>query len=546
VLTDGARSSAAPDFAGVIQAYRESIPKLMAEKKVPGLSVAVVTDGEVLWQEGFGYTDDDGLIPVSSETLFSIQSMSKNFTAAAVLAAVREGLVDLDAPITKYIPDFTVGSRFEEHPERKMTLRLLLGHRAGFTHEAPDGGNYDLGSGSFENHIRSISRTWLRSPVDERYCYSNLGIDLAGYILQVRSGMPFAEFVRRKILDPIGLTAGTFDMEAIKRNPKRAIGHNADRAPIPVEIPMVPAGGVYAGAAELARYVQFHLNAGRVGGRSILPESLLKEMSVIPSRNPRQTTGYGLGLAVGRKDGAVLLNHGGGGFGFLTYMGWIPDRKIGIVLLTNATNHNLMPSLPLEILDKFIGAGAGKKVSEAPPKTAETSLPSSIDVPAADQEKLAGRYLYASGGIMILEYENGRVGIKPGTEFLPAQFTSPAEAYFLMGGSPLYCRFVRNADGSPRRLIRLSDGETLYFNEGPSLAPGPDKLEWESLIGRYVYKVFGRPGGSFTVSRKNGYLYLDYMRLSEEKPGLFFSAHGEVLDFSGPIPTWRNIKMEKT
>jgi CubicO group peptidase (beta-lactamase class C family) len=75
--------------------------------------------------------------------LFSVQSVSKNFTAAAVLLAVLEGLLDLDRPISEYLPSFTVNSRFEEHPEKKMTLRLLLSHRAGFTHEAPVGNNYD-------------------------------------------------------------------------------------------------------------------------------------------------------------------------------------------------------------------------------------------------------------------------------------------------------------------------------------------------------------------------------------------------------------------
>ncbi len=103
--------------------------------------------------------------PARVGTVFSVQSISKNFTAAAVLLAVQEGLLDLDTPITTYLPDFTVHGIFEDHPERKITLRMLLSHTAGFTHETPIGNNFDLGSVSFEDHIKSISDTWLRFPV---------------------------------------------------------------------------------------------------------------------------------------------------------------------------------------------------------------------------------------------------------------------------------------------------------------------------------------------------------------------------------------------
>ena len=128
--------------------------------------------------------------------------MSKSFTALGVLMAVQDGLLDLDEPVTTYLPEFTVNSPFEEHPEKKMTLRILLAHRAGFTHEAPVGGNYDSRPHTFEEHILSISDTWLRYPVGYRFSYSNLGIDLAGYILQEKAGMPFWDYIKKKVLDP--------------------------------------------------------------------------------------------------------------------------------------------------------------------------------------------------------------------------------------------------------------------------------------------------------------------------------------------------------
>lgn len=143
-----------------------------------------MTDEKVLWTEGFGCTDRTCLTQVTQDTPFSIQSMSKSFTATAVLLAVQDGLLDLDAPISTYLPNFSINSIFDERPQDIITLRMLLSHTAGFTHEAPVGNNFDLEPGTWETHIASISDTWLKFPVGQGWSYANLGIDLAGYILE--------------------------------------------------------------------------------------------------------------------------------------------------------------------------------------------------------------------------------------------------------------------------------------------------------------------------------------------------------------------------
>ncbi len=109
---------------------------------MPGLAIAVVDDRGILWAEGFGKTDWDRRIPVTSDTLFSIQSMSKSFTATAAMLAAHDGLVEHEAPLTRYLPDFHVNCIFEERPEQEITLRPLLSHTAGLAHEAPVGGWY--------------------------------------------------------------------------------------------------------------------------------------------------------------------------------------------------------------------------------------------------------------------------------------------------------------------------------------------------------------------------------------------------------------------
>jgi CubicO group peptidase (beta-lactamase class C family) len=147
--------------ARIVEELKAKIPEWIEKSAMPGAAVAIVGDTSILWQMVFGQTGREEGVPITPETLFSIQSMSKSFTALGVLMAVQDGVLDLDTPIIKYIPDFTVNSPFEDHPERKMTLRLLLSHRAGFTHEAPLGSNYDDRPHIFDEHVLSISDTWL-------------------------------------------------------------------------------------------------------------------------------------------------------------------------------------------------------------------------------------------------------------------------------------------------------------------------------------------------------------------------------------------------
>lgn len=315
------------DHPQTIETLRGMVRHAMDVNGTPGVSVALLDDKSILWAEGFGTTSRNGNTPVTPDTIFSLQSISKCITATAIMKAVKDGLLDLDKPITEYLPDFTVNSVFEEHPERKMTLRLLLSHKAGFSHEAPVGSNLDSTVTSFDEHIKSISTTWLRFPVGQDYAYSNLGIDLAGYILQKVSGKEFHTYVDDNLSTPLGMTSSTFDMAKIKENPNRAIGHDSVRWWVPLEIPMIPEGGYYSSANDMAKFVQYHMNG-----------NVSEEMYKIPNPLVGQTEGYALGVDKYYKYNTVFYNHGGGGFGFMTSIIWYPALKLGVVVLTNCAD----------------------------------------------------------------------------------------------------------------------------------------------------------------------------------------------------------------
>ena len=422
-------SISSDEIAGIIEKYQQEIPLRMQQENVAGLAVVVVDDRSILWAEGFGYTDWDEKIPVTPPTLFSIQSMSKSFTATAVMFAVQDGLVDLDEPITTYLPDFHVNSIFEEHPEQKITLRMLLSHTAGFVFEAPYGNNYDRPPYSFEKHIASISDTWLKFPVGTRYYYSNVGIDLAGYILQVRSGIPFIQYVQEKVLDPLGMKDSTLAVNRIRANSTRAIGHvPGELFRPPVDFLFIPSGGVWTTATDMARYLQFHVNSGAVDGNRLLQESFAETMYTPPStpaQHAYQDSSYALGITVNQRHAARHFQHGGGGMGFNNSMVWYPELKLGAAVLCNADlDNDLVVQLNEGILDSIIASApdlyAQLAESEAqvepisPPEDDGYVLPDTelyrlIVSKALPQDEatekrrnaFAGKYIIADGGAIV-------------------------------------------------------------------------------------------------------------------------------------------------
>ena len=472
---------ASDDIADVIAKYREEIPQRMQQENVSGLAVVVVDDQHILWAEGFGYTEWDEKITVTPSTLFSIQSMSKSFTATAVMFAVQDGLVDLDEPITTYLPDFHVNSIFEEYPEKKITLRMLLSHTAGFAHEAPYGSNFDHPAYSFEKHIASISNTWLKFPVGTRYSYSNLGIDLAGYILQVRSGMPFIQYVQERVLDPFGMKNSTLDVGRIRATSTRAIGHEMNNSFRPaVDFLLIPSGGVWTTATDMTRYLQFHINSGSLDGNRLLEENLAETMYTppsIPAQNAHRDSSSALGIDISTRNGVRHFQHGGGGWGFNSSMVWYPELKLGAVVLCNEDlNNDLVVQLNEGILDSII---------------------------AGDPDLYAQR---AKGGIQVE----------------PA--FSPDDDEYVLPDTALQNLIVSKAmpeDESTEKRRKSFAGKYIVVDLDGT-------VEFMALQGElnYFYQGIRIP-------------------LTEVEPGVFFSPYGDAVDFHGRPPTFGGIPLIK-
>lgn len=472
----------------MIATYRERIPELMAEQDVPGLAIAVIDRDRVLWTKGFGDRDERG-DPVTPGTVFGLESMSKLFTATAVMQAVEAGRLDLDEPITTYIPDFTVHSAFEAHPEGRITLRMLLGHTAGFTHEAPVGNSNELDPGTFDEHVHSISATWLRFPVGSGFAYSNLGIDLAGYVLERVEGRPFVDLMHDSLLDPLGMDRSTFDRAAIRADDNRATPHVDYYRDPPIYEPMTAAGGLYSSADDLARFLRFELDDGVVDGRTVLGRDPMREMRTIPAPFAGEQAGYALGVARTRwnmwDQRPVLLNHGGGGSGFMSDLWWAPQLGIGVALLSNSDDHDLQVNLPLSIMRDLVnGPGIYHDRLVSLPTRAPVVEPEWLRLPADMADLVADAAMPPTADRA--DRWAGYLGAYRAPDWNVLNPFDPPERFLLDHGIPYF--------------------ETRDVDE-------------TDLPVRH--------------------------RLVEVTTGVFLADNGETLDLSGSVPRWRGFRLDR-
>lgn len=533
-----------PQFNATLADMESRLREGNRQAGIPGMSAALVDGDGVLWTCAIGVTDSTTLREVTHSTMFSLQSISKLVTATAIMIAVQDGLLDLDTPITAYLPQFTVNSRYEEHPAEKMTLRLLLSHRAGFTHEAPYGNNFELGETSFERHIESISQTWLRYPVGERYAYSNLGVDLAGYILQVVSGKPFARFVEERLLDPLGMSDTTYDWDVIQGSENRASGYDKNNPNVPLRHALIPCGGCFSSAEDMATFIRFHLNGGVANGRRILATELLDEMYEMQGPFDDQVFGYGLGIVKGWLWGDTVysyyyLTHNGSGFGFNASVQWFPEFELGAAVLVSGGSSYFASEMANNLLKFAIsqvgelntrGIFAGVDSLEFNGRWLDDWLGTYIRPSKLLISKDAGGYSISTGG------DNGR----------PLTPISADDAYYKSdSGFVTLLHFLQGTSGQPKYIAKVHRGETYDYNDGPTDRPGPNKPEWSAYTGQYELIRRGQVADTANVTVQNGYLYIDSWKLKEHLPGLFFTAHGEALDLRGDDATYRNTPLRK-
>ena len=357
---------------------------LMAERHVPGAVVLIVQDGAVVFARGYGTADPATGRPVDpATTLFRVASVSKLFTATAVMQLVEQGKLDLDTDVNVYLKEFQVPRTFET----PITLRHLLTHTPGFDDSFLNGserpGDPTLPLGAY---LARFLPPRVMEP-GKILSYSNHGVALAGHVVEAVSGQPFRDYVREHVLLPLGMQQSGF---SLPDPPPAALAVGTDwknGAFVPVKLDRMrwyPAGDLYTSAGEIARFMLAHLDAGRIPGSDarILRAETARAMQTQGFTNHPGVVGWHLGFDERRWNDVEAIGHGGSWNGYGTELVLVPEAKLGIFVSTTRSND-------VRFFRPLFRAFFDRYFPPATPRAAPVPEPAS----RARAEEIAGAYI---------------------------------------------------------------------------------------------------------------------------------------------------------
>jgi CubicO group peptidase (beta-lactamase class C family) len=336
---------------------------------VPGVAVALVRDDEVIYLKGSGVKELGRKDAVTPDTVFPLASCTKAFTTTAMAMLVDDGKMGWDDPPRKYVNFFHLADPLAD---AEVTLRDLVTHRTGV------GGNDLLwyrSPWSQEDIIRRVGLVKPYASFRSRFLYQTTMFTVAGHAVAHAAGCPWDEFVRKRMLGPLGMSGASFRTAAALKNPDHAHGHRAnDRGEVevipwyPIDRPD-PAGSLNASARDLSKWLRFQLGDGAFEGRRLLSAANLREThtpqmvirlegSAGAMQPDTRQMSYGLGWVIQDYRGRHLVSHAGAIDGFRCHLTLVPEARIGIALLNNLDSTQMNLALSNSIVDLLLGLPA--------------------------------------------------------------------------------------------------------------------------------------------------------------------------------------------
>jgi CubicO group peptidase (beta-lactamase class C family) len=401
-----------PRVASALQLLEAWVDAQQAYEALPAVSMAVVHDQDILWSRGFGDAHLETRSPASSDTMYSICSISKVFTGVAVMQLRDRGKLSLDDPVEKHLPWFQIKETSTDSPP--ITLRGILTHSSGLPRES----DYPYWTGpefAFPTHEQIVERVSQQStlyPADRYFQYSNLGLTLAGEIVASASGQDFDRYLRENVLDPLGLKDTRTEHLDEFRGGRLATGYSARRRDGTREVVpryqvkgIGPAAGFTSTVLDLARFASWQLRLLEKGGEEVLGANTLREMHRVHWVDPDWKTTWGLGFSVWRGDEKTFVGHGGYCPGYQSHLLLSARDKVAAVFMTNTNgvDSGLYTRQAYEIVAPAVKrAVEGREAA----KNADPSL-----------ERYAGRYeRWLAGESYVLPWEDGLAVVSFPTE----------------------------------------------------------------------------------------------------------------------------------
>lgn len=412
-------------------------------REQPGVSIGIVYDQELIWARGYGYANIAKKIPATPATAYRIASISKTFTAHALLQLRDAGKLRLDDAISKWIPELQLAKIDPQSPA--ITIRQLLTHTAGIPREVDGGYWNDMNFPSREAMLPVLNRMGVVWEPDKQWKYSNVALSLAGYVVEAASGEKYADYVASHILAPLGMTGTRVipqgDMPTLAVGYGRRVPGQPRRVePFLDAAYMVPAANLASTVEDLARYESLQFRAGPAGGAQVLKGSTLAEMQRIHWLQPDWKNGWGLGWGISRRDDKTRIGHGGSVPGHRTQITMIPAEKFGVIVLTNAEDGR--PSLYVNQAIAIVAPAIAKATATAAP--APTANPA--------WQKYVGLYTWEDDAIHVAILD-GKLSL------FDASDDNPWESKVTL--EPVSDNVFRMKDGDQA-------GETVTFTVDPS------------------------------------------------------------------------------
>lgn len=350
-----------PDLAAALDAY---VAQAVSDWEVPGLAIAVVADGELVFAKGYGVRELGSADPVDEHTLFAIGSTTKAMTAATVGLQVAAGRMGWDDPVARHLPGFRLHDPCASHG---ATARDLLTHRAGL-------GNADLvwygQDRSRDEILAALPRVEPVYSMRDGFVYQNLMYVAAGELAAAVAGTPWEELVEARIFAPLGMERTVPGGAPAQRLPNVARPHaRLDGTVVAIDNEiidsMAPAGAVWSSVSDLSRWLRMLLAEGRWGGEPVLPEGIVAEMlrpqTLIPPGQMYPTTrltephwtSYGFGWFQQDYDGRAVAYHTGSIDGMSAIVGLVPGEELGVAVLANLDHAELRHGLMWTVFDLF-------------------------------------------------------------------------------------------------------------------------------------------------------------------------------------------------
>ncbi len=419
-----------------------TVERVRSEFDIPGIAVAIVQDGQIVLERGYGVREQGKAAPVQADTLFAIASNTKAFTATSLNLLAEQGKLKMDDRVVDHLPGFRMA---DPYVTGEMRIRDLLSHRSGLSLGAGDLLFWPTTSYSNAEVVQRLGKVPLKGGFRDRYAYDNILYAVAQQVIEQVSGQSYAEFLQQRIFTPVGMTGTRYNADHLRPGDHAAVGHaKYDFTALRTVAPLTwsnnaGAGGLYSSVHDMARWMNVQLAQGRLeDGTPLFTPKTQRAMwqmitpQVVPEPSVPQLAaarpnfaGYGEGWSLSDFRGEKLVWHTGGWPGMVSRVTLVPERKLGIVVLTNQEVGAAFNAVTMDVLDAFLQpdtptdwvaayAAALTKAQEKADEgwAAHQAARNPKSQPSLPLTGYVGTYRDAWYGDMLIEQRNGKLRLR--------------------------------------------------------------------------------------------------------------------------------------